>query len=102
MTGPAGRDTSLPAEMQPAIDQRIAPAAKLESQSGTALFKAALQEKPVTTSFGLVVEYLTFGSAVFLAVSLYLTRRPMAFVDRVLGLRLRERFIDLIARVSPG
>jgi hypothetical protein len=75
---------------------------KIESQSGTGLFKAALKDRPVRTSLGLIVEYLTFGSAVFLAISLYLTRRPMAFVDRALGLRLRQRFVDLIARVSPG
>jgi hypothetical protein len=43
-----------------------------------------------------------FASAVFLALALFLTRVPMALLDRALGWRLRERFIDLIARVSPG
>jgi hypothetical protein len=102
LTGPGGRDTSLRAEMEPSTNLRLAPSAKLDSQSGPELFKAALQEKPLPTSLGLVVEYLTFGSAVSLAVSLYLTRKPMEFVDRKLGLRLRDRFVDLIARVSPG
>jgi hypothetical protein len=37
-----------------------------------------------------------------MALSLYATRKPMAAVDRALGLRLRERFVDFIARVSPG
>src|SRR5258708_1188689 len=76
--GRGGGDASRPGEMGPAVDQRLAPAAKIESQSGTALFNAALHETPIRTSLGLVVEYLTFGSAVFLAVSLYLTRKPMA------------------------
>ena len=88
--------------MNPAVDQRLVATPKLESLSGTGLFIEALRQKPFGTSLGLVVEYLTFASAVFLAVTLYLTRKPMAFVDRMLGLRLRERFIDLIARVSPG
>ncbi|HEX3594822.1 MAG TPA: hypothetical protein VHU80_06970 [Polyangiaceae bacterium] len=87
--------------MDPSADPQSAPE-KLESRSGPGLFKAALQERPVPTSLGLIVEYLTFGSAVFLAVSLYLTRKPMALVDRAFGLRLRERFVELIARVSPG
>jgi hypothetical protein len=72
------------------------------TQSAFALFGTALRGSPLRTGFGLVAEYLMFASAVFLALSLYLTRVPMRFVDRVLGLRLRERFIELIARVSPG
>lgn len=76
--------------------------ADLENQSGVRLFRAALDEKPVRTTLGLAVEYLTFGSAVFMALSLYATRKPMAAVDRALGLGLRERFVDLIARISPG
>jgi hypothetical protein len=74
----------------------------LESRSGLRLFGTALAGKPLRTSFGLAAEYLTFGSAVFMALSLYATRKPMAAVDRALGLRLRERFVDFIARVSPG
>jgi len=75
---------------------------RLENQTAVRLFRAALAEKPVRTSLGLAGEYLTFGSAVFMALSLYATRKPMAAVDRALGLRLRERFVDFIARVSPG
>jgi hypothetical protein len=88
--------------MNPVIDERIVVAPKVESLSGTGLFAESLRRKPVGTSVGLVVEYLTFASAVFLAISLYLTRKPMAFLDRVLGLGLRDRFLSLIARISPG
>jgi hypothetical protein len=88
--------------MNPAVEQSLVATPKVESRSGLGLFVEALRQKPLGTSLGLVVEYLTFASAVFLAITLYLTRKPMAFVDRVLGLRLRERFIELIARVSPG
>lgn len=73
-----------------------------ESQSGVRLFGEALAQKPLRTSLGLAVEYLTFGSAVFMALSLYATRKPMAAVDRAFGLGLRQRFVDLIARISPG
>ena len=88
--------------MNPAADQSLVAAPKIESLSGTGLFAEALRERPLATSLGFILEYLTFASAVFLAISLYLTRKPMAFVDRVLGLRLRDRFIELIARISPG
>jgi hypothetical protein len=87
--------------MQPAEGHR-ADAENVESQSGVRLFGEALAQKPLRTSLGLAVEYLTFGSAVFMALSLYATRKPMAAVDRALGLGLRQRFVDLIARISPG
>ncbi|HEX4475174.1 MAG TPA: hypothetical protein VH142_08865 [Polyangiaceae bacterium] len=51
---------------------------------------------------GMAVEYATFAAAVSLAATLYATRAPMALLDRRLGLRLRERFVDAIARISPG
>lgn len=95
------RDTWAPGEMHP-TEAHGAQGARLENQSGVRLFRAALAEKPVRSSLGLAGEYLTFGSAVFMALSLYATRKPMAAVDRALGLRLRERFVDFIARVSPG
>lgn len=50
----------------------------------------------------IIVEYLMFASAVFLALMLFLTRVPMRILDRTLGLRLRERFVDFLARISPG
>jgi hypothetical protein len=43
-----------------------------------------------------------FAAAVFLALGLFLTRAPLRVLDRTLGWRLRERFVDLLARVSPG
>jgi hypothetical protein len=70
--------------------------------TGTGPFAVELKKAPAMTSLGLVAEYGMFASAIFLAGSLYATRVPMRAVDRVLGLRLRERFIDLIARASPG
>src|SRR5215471_14404922 len=65
-------------------------------------YGSPVQRKPFGNPLGLVLEYLMFASAVFLAISLYLTRHPMALLDRVLGLRLRERFVEFIARMSPG
>jgi hypothetical protein len=65
-------------------------------------FSNELKRAPVRTATGLVVEYSMFASAVFLAASLRATRAPMAVADRYLGLRLRDRFVDLIARISPG
>jgi len=71
-------------------------------RSGLALFGRALAKRPLGTVAHLLVEYGMFFSAVVLALGLYLTRRPMALLDRVLGLRLRERFVNLIAKLSPG
>lgn len=50
----------------------------------------------------LLVEYLVFVAAVLFALGLFATRLPLRLVDRVTGLRLRERLIDLIARIAPG
>jgi hypothetical protein len=80
----------------------FARATRETSQSAFALFGTALRERPVRTAFGLFAEWGMFAAAVFLALSLYLTRVPLRLVDRALGLRLRERFVELIARVSPG
>lgn len=62
----------------------------------------ALRERPVRTLLGLLVEYAGFVAACIFALLLIITRVPLALIDRSTGLRLRERFIELIARVSPG
>jgi hypothetical protein len=80
----------------------LAPAERIASRSAFALFGAALRKSPLRTSFGLIVEYAMFASAVFLALGLFLTRVPLRLIDAAFGLRLRERFIELIARLSPG
>lgn len=59
-------------------------------------------KNPARPAFGLVLEYLMFASAVFLALMLFATRVPLRMLDTALGLRLRERFVDFIARLSPG
>lgn len=71
-------------------------------QSGVALFQAALRERPLRTSAGLAAEYAMFASGLGLALGLFATRVPLRLLDRALGLQLRERFIALLARVSPG
>jgi hypothetical protein len=71
-------------------------------RGGVAFFRDALRERPLRAVAGLVVEWAMFASAVGLALALFATRIPLRFIDRVFGLRLRERFIDLLARVSPG
>lgn len=57
---------------------------------------------PARAALGFVLEYLMFASAVFLALMLLVTRVPLRVLDGALGLRLRERFVDFIARLSPG
>jgi hypothetical protein len=70
--------------------------------TGLAHFWRAFTARPVRTLLGLSVEYLTYIAAVFLALGLWVTRAPLTFFDRVLGLGLRSRFVDFIARISPG
>jgi hypothetical protein len=73
-----------------------------KSQNAFELFGASRRARPIAAPAGLILEYGMFASAVVLAGSLFVTRVPLAAVDRALGLRVRERFVDLIARVSPG
>jgi hypothetical protein len=63
---------------------------------------AAERVSPLRAGLGLFVEYAMFASAVFLALMLFATRVPLRVVDRAFGWRLRERFVDFLARVSPG
>jgi hypothetical protein len=70
--------------------------------SALSAFTGAAKERPVGVVSGLVVEYLMFASAVFLALLLFATRVPLRVLDTTFGLRLRERFVDFLARVSPG
>lgn len=72
------------------------------SRNALALFWAVLRRSPVRSGLGLGVEYAMFASGVFLALALFATRVPLRLIDRAFGLRLRERFIERIARLSPG
>lgn len=69
---------------------------------GLSLFWLSVKRRPLATLFGLPLEYLTFFAAVLFGIFLLLTRAPLAAIDRASGSRLRERFIELIARISPG
>jgi hypothetical protein len=70
--------------------------------SAFAHFTNAAKPRPFGAAAGLVVEYLMFASAVFLALLLFATRVPLRLIDGAFGLRLRERCVDLLARISPG
>jgi hypothetical protein len=71
-------------------------------ESALAYFGRAFRRRPLRVTLGLGVEYATFAAAVFLAILLLVTRYPLAFTDRVLGTRMRDRFVDAIAKLSPG
>lgn len=92
---------------QRSMNHRAPPSTAAKSPDGTrpsgvASFQAALRAKPIRTSLGLGVEYAMFASGASLALGLFATRVPLRLIDRALGLRLRERFIDLLAKASPG
>jgi hypothetical protein len=70
--------------------------------SAFSLFSQALRNKPVGTLLGLVAEYGMFAAGLFLALTLFILRVPLRLLDQATGLRVRERFIDLLARISPG
>lgn len=72
------------------------------TERSISLFRAAARERPIGAAAGLVVEYAMFASAVGLALALFATRVPMGALDRALGTRVRERFVELLAKVSPG
>jgi hypothetical protein len=80
----------------------LQPSAPAVDHSGTEHFRDAWRRRPVRTTLGLGVEYGMFASGMGLAAALFLTRVPLRLLDRATGLRLRERFIELLARISPG
>ena len=69
---------------------------------GLAHFGRALRENPPRAMARLCVEYSGYFAAWGFVAFLVATRRPLRAIDRRFGLRLRERVIDAIARVSPG
>ena len=80
----------------------VEPSMPAAVRSGGEHFREAWRQKPVRTTLGLGVEYAMFASGLGLATALFLTRVPMRLVNRATGLRLREHFIELLARISPG
>jgi hypothetical protein len=72
------------------------------SRSALELFQTPLRQQPLRTSLGLGVEYAMFASGLGLALGLFATRVPLRLLDGALGLRTRDRFIELLARISPG
>ena len=78
------------------------PSTAAAGRSGTEHFREAWRRKPVRSTLALGVEYGMFASGMGLAAALFLTRVPMRLLDSATGLRLRERFIELLARISPG
>jgi hypothetical protein len=73
-----------------------------DRMKGLALFWRAFRTRPSRALAGLTLEYAGFFAAVSLALGLIATRIPLAIVDRLFGVRLRERFIELVVRFSPG
>lgn len=70
--------------------------------TGLALFRRELSRRPFGAVLGLSIEYAAYVAAWIFVLLLLLTRLPLRWLDRVCGLRLRERFIELIARVAKG
>jgi hypothetical protein len=62
----------------------------------------SLRARPLRTLLGLGLEYAGYVAACVFALLLVASRSPLAWLDRSTGWKLRERCIELIARVSPG
>jgi hypothetical protein len=69
---------------------------------GVALFLDDARRAPLQRGLALALEYGMFASGMTLAALLLLTRWPMRLLDDATGLELRRRFVELLARVSPG
>ena len=70
--------------------------------NGLRLFAARFRERPLATLGSLLLEYLGYFSACTFALLLLLTRVPLAALERLTGLPIRGRIIDLVARLAPG
>lgn len=91
--------------IEPTLSSRapvVVPESVAAQRSAAELFREAARGRPIRAGLGLGVEYAMFASAVGLAVTLFATRVPLRVVDRAFGLDLRGRFVELLARISPG
>jgi hypothetical protein len=65
-------------------------------------FSRQLHDQPLRTLLGLAYEYAGYVAACVFVLLLLASRVPLRVLDRIPGLRIRERIIELISRVSPG
>jgi hypothetical protein len=90
-------EAALPASVRSAVGE-----GKPAHVSPFPQLAAHFRSRPIAATFGFFVEYATFAAGVGLALALFATRVPLRFFDRVTGWSVRERFVDLLARISPG
>jgi hypothetical protein len=66
------------------------------------LFRQKIAEKPLRAVVDLCVDYAVYTGICFFVLFLFLSKGPLRLVDAITGLSVRERLIELIARLSSG
>jgi hypothetical protein len=67
---------------------------------GVSLFRQQFEKEPVKTLVRLLIDYFVYTGMCFFVVFLLLSKWPLHLVDSITGLSVREKLIDLIAKVS--
>lgn len=61
-----------------------------------------LRKSPLQTSFRLAIDYLMYISILFFVLFLLVVKYPLLAVDKSTNLDLRNKTINLIAKISHG
>jgi hypothetical protein len=66
------------------------------------LLRDDLAKHPYQTIIGIFLEYAGFVAACLFVAVLWVTRLPLRYLDETLGLSIRRRAIEVVAKLSPG
>jgi len=69
---------------------------------GLDLLRKNFSENPLRALWHLGVDYAIYTGICFFVLFLLLSKAPLRLVDAVTGLSVRERLIEVIARLSNG
>ncbi len=69
---------------------------------GLSLFRKKFSKEPLRVLWHLCVDYAVYTGICFFVLFLLLSKGPLRLVDAVAGLSVRERLIEIIARLSNG
>ena len=73
-----------------------------ERDSPLRRFGRELRRRPAAALLWLLLEYLQYMGGIGFSLVLLITRVPLRILDRITGLRVRERLIETVARLFPG
>jgi hypothetical protein len=67
---------------------------------GIILFLDKIKKRPLQTISDLARDYTNFTGLCFFFLILILYKKPFRFIEERSGIKVRDKFIDLIARIA--